>query len=85
MKRIIFLLLLLLVLYSCSNEKPTENLPENISVPNSPNPPDYATNIPLDLSLAWACSNANSFDLYFDTLAPPQKLLAAKIISKSLK
>ena len=85
MKRIIFLLLLLLVLYSCSNEKPTENLPENISVPNSPNPPDYATNIPLDLSLTWACSNTNSFDLYFDTLAPPQKLLAAKIISKSLE
>ncbi len=53
--------------------------PSDLRIPHTPSPADGATNQPLALSLKWSAQNAIGFDLYFDTVNPPQNLRYANL------
>ncbi len=67
---ILAVLILTISFISCSFES-GNNPTINPSVPNSPSPPDGATNISNVVSLEWQAENAEKYDVYFDTVNPP--------------
>jgi len=56
----------------------TYNRPPNR--PSNPSPPDGATNVPIDTSLSWSCSDpdgdALKYDIYLGTSVPPPLVMS---------
>jgi len=63
------------------------NDPPNL--PSNPSPTDGAVNQPISLTLSWTGGDPNSgdtvrYDIYFDTLSPPQQLVSGNQLGTSL-
>ncbi|MBI5804640.1 hypothetical protein HZA73_01190 [candidate division TA06 bacterium] len=78
-----------MALFSCTKRKP-EEIEYAPNAPNSPYPPDRATNIDhttTDVTLSWKCSDKDGgllyYDVYLDTLNPPSALAASGLATAS--
>lgn len=79
-----FLILLLSAFFfSCSFESSSEAISVT-SKPSNPSPADNATNQSLSLELSWEADNVTDFDVYLDTINPPQNIYSSGITDKSL-
>ncbi|MBI5804639.1 hypothetical protein HZA73_01185 [candidate division TA06 bacterium] len=92
MKRLVRFLIIISFCFlaaSCTKRKP-EEIEYAPNAPNSPYPPDSATNIDhttIDVTLSWKCSDKDGgllyYDVYLDTLNPPSALAASGLATAS--
>ncbi len=70
---------LLLFSLSCDFNGGTVTPVPNPTTPNSPSPADGSTNIANVVTLGWQTDGATKYDVYFDSVNPPQKKVASDI------
>ena len=79
-------LLMILAITGCSFNKTAPTQPTAVTdktIPNTPQPSNSTTDLPLSVGLSWQCDNAVSFDVYLDTQNPPQRLINLNNVTKS--
>ncbi|MCL6098324.1 MAG: VWA domain-containing protein [Bacteroidetes bacterium] len=79
-------LLVILAITGCSFNKTAPTQPTVVTdktIPNTPQPSNSTTDLPLSVGLSWQCGSAVSFDVYLDTQNPPQRLINLNNVTKS--
>ena len=78
MFRVLILFAIILIAFGCDDKSPTENDPDPGEAPNpptNPNPQSGATNISINTTLSWSCSDPNgdqlTYDVYLGTTTTP--------------
>ncbi len=75
---IVFIIFIFQCTFDSSQPTSSETREEKF-IPENPNPSDKATNQPLTLTLQWESRGALKFDVYLDTINPPQMLIERDI------